>query len=217
MLPICLSTSKWLTYFDLLNHPKAIRCFFVISIPQRKHPAWIAPKLFQHNFGCHQVALAKATHLEQFPLQGIHCFRCHGNLWSKLNPGFLGIPKIPVQTSPNRKYHPGQPEDTPTFLAKSSGDFGFKLPLPASRSTQSATLVTSWLLKQNCGWPDGLLLKTPNFICIFHIDSYRAAAPRSSLHLPLPIERPGCGESWNRQLWKLENLRNSAVNWYLLG
>lgn len=54
-------------------------------------------------------------------------------------------------------------------------------------------------------------------ICIFHIDSYRAAAPRSSLHLPLPIERPGCGESWNRQLWKLENLRNSAVNWYLLG
>ena len=36
-----------------------------------------------------------------------------------------------------------QPEDTPTFLAKSSGDFGFKLPMPASRSTQSATLVTS--------------------------------------------------------------------------
>lgn len=128
-----------MTYFDLLNHPKAIS-FFCYFNPSKETSCLDSAKLFQHNFGCHQVALAKATHLEQFrskesTVSGATeisvCWTqdswtslkspCKRHLTENIIPDIqmqIGLKKkrpIYISISSNEAV---QPEDTPTFSCK---------------------------------------------------------------------------------------------------
>ena len=97
-----------------------------------------------------------------------------------------------------------QPEDTPASFAKLAL-FGVQASRAACVTKHPernlSNIIIRWFFESKNA--DVFLLKTTNFksekvmedsgvIYIFHIGSYQAAAPRSFLHLPLPIERPGC-------------------------